>query len=445
MNFLETGQKPTWLGIKTSGGDTFILGTHSRYNVPYSSQKQYLTEDTLLLAHGTQKPSVLRKGLAKDSSFVVEASATKRGAAQGLYVQPPIGVKDSPGYVGLTYVGFKSSSSSEVVMASSSPKRTAFIFKESPTKLSITPKTIAGTESELIIPPGSEVGTTARAEVFSIGLKKVYIQPSKILTEGSSSGSIGAISELSGYTSYIPSSITTTYGISNIKPTSSSIILPVASQIEETPKGSSKLIQKSVIKPSMASSSIGSYSSMISSTSRTSSSKPSYPSTSTELSSSSKSYITKESKINLISKLKSIYSSSSNKIIERETHAPIYTYPSKPIPISLGKALSQVKKSIAKDEGMFEIFTTKAGKDISIGKAKTQEEAELLLKGTLTKTLRAGGFLTKGGKKVRATELKTFGGGEFRLSKASPYKIIEKKGKRLRRKTTGRQIQFFRK
>jgi len=127
----------------------------------------------------------------------------------------------------------------------------------------------------------------------------------------------------------------------------------------------------------------------------------------------------------------------------KPTTTTIPPTPIKPIPISLSSVLSKVKKSIVKDEGMFEIFTTKAGKDISIGRAGTQEEAESLLRGTLISSLRAGGFLTKGGKRVRATELKTFGGGEFRLSKASPYKIIEKKEKRLRRKTTGLEIQQF--
>ena len=130
--------------------------------------------------------------------------------------------------------------------------------------------------------------------------------------------------------------------------------------------------------------------------------------------------------------------------VTREMLSPIRPVPTKPVPTTLGGALSRVKKVIAKDEGIFEIFTTKAGKDISIGKAGTQEEAESLLKERLVSSLRAGGFLTKSGKKVRATELKTFGGGEFRLSKVSPFKIIEKKAKRLRKKTTGRQIQFFR-
>jgi len=114
-----------------------------------------------------------------------------------------------------------------------------------------------------------------------------------------------------------------------------------------------------------------------------------------------------------------------------------------PIPLGIGKALKKVKKILVEEDG-FEIFVTKGGKDILVGKEKTQAEAESLLRGTLRKTLRAGGFLTKKGKKLKARELKTFGGGEFRLSKVSPYKIIEKKAKRLRKGTTGFGIQAFR-
>jgi len=109
--------------------------------------------------------------------------------------------------------------------------------------------------------------------------------------------------------------------------------------------------------------------------------------------------------------------------------------------VGIGKALSQAKGAL----GDFEAFVTKAGKEVSIGTAETQEGAEKLLKGKLISTLSAGGFLTFGGEKIRATKLKSFGGGEFRLSKVSPFKIIEKKRRRLRKSTTGKEIQVFRK
>jgi len=114
--------------------------------------------------------------------------------------------------------------------------------------------------------------------------------------------------------------------------------------------------------------------------------------------------------------------------------------------IPLIKTPSLIKKLAKKvEEGMFEIFTTKGGKDILIGEAETQLGAEKLLKSKIISTLRAGGFIQrKGGIKLKALELKTFGGGEFRLSKVSPFKIIEKKARRLRKFTTGKQIQFFR-
>lgn len=182
MNFMETGVKPTWLLAETKGGG-FILGTQSRYNVPYKSQKQYLKQEELLLAHGTPQPAVLKRWSLFNKKFPIEASKTKRGLAQGLYVQPPIS-PGSEGYIGLSYLNIGKSNSGGLGLKVNYPKRTAYIFRESPTKLKPTPKTFSGIESEFIIPPESTVATSARAEVFSIGLKKVYIQPSKI--EGSS-------------------------------------------------------------------------------------------------------------------------------------------------------------------------------------------------------------------------------------------------------------------
>lgn len=121
--------------------------------------------------------------------------------------------------------------------------------------------------------------------------------------------------------------------------------------------------------------------------------------------------------------------------------------PEPPIPPPVILPKTGLVKRLAKkvDEGdLFEIFTTKGGEDILIGKEKTQLAAEKLLKGKLVGTLRAGGFLKKSGKKIKVTQLMTFGGEEFRPSKIDPYKIIEKKQKRLRKRTTGKEVQMFR-
>ena len=71
--------------------------------------------------------------------------------------------------------------------------------------------------------------------------------------------------------------------------------------------------------------------------------------------------------------------------------------------------------------------------------------AESLLKKDLRSTLRASGFLKKSGKKIRTSRLLTFSGAEFRTSKKDPFTIVEKKERRLRKGTTGKGIQYFRK
>ena len=68
-----------------------------------------------------------------------------------------------------------------------------------------------------------------------------------------------------------------------------------------------------------------------------------------------------------------------------------------------------------------------------------------MLKSSLKGTLRAGGFIQKGETKLKATELKSFGTGEFRLSKVSPYKIIQKKERRFGTGGETKEAQYFRK
>jgi hypothetical protein len=113
-------------------------------------------------------------------------------------------------------------------------------------------------------------------------------------------------------------------------------------------------------------------------------------------------------------------------------------------PIKLSSVVSKIGKMAREEPEEFEIFVAKAGKDISIGKKGTQKEAEELLIKKLRGTLSASGFLTKGGKKLRVSELKGFGTGEFRPSKVSPFKVVEKKERRLRKSGTGKEIQPFR-
>jgi len=120
------------------------------------------------------------------------------------------------------------------------------------------------------------------------------------------------------------------------------------------------------------------------------------------------------------------------------------TPPTKPVPIYFdGDTPVEEKKLSAKEtiEGIFKVFARKEGVDVEIGKARTEEEAFSLLGKRLKSTLRASGFVERGGKKVKPI---SFDSG-FRISKVSPFRIVERKEKRLRKKTTGKQIQTFRK
>lgn len=95
--------------------------------------------------------------------------------------------------------------------------------------------------------------------------------------------------------------------------------------------------------------------------------------------------------------------------------------------------------------GDFEVFVTKKGKDVKLKDTfKTLGEAKSKLLGELGTTLRAGGYISKGGTPINFEELGIFGT-EFRRSKVSPFKVIQVKNKRLKR--GGRDVQeikFFR-
>lgn len=108
----------------------------------------------------------------------------------------------------------------------------------------------------------------------------------------------------------------------------------------------------------------------------------------------------------------------------------------------LSSLAQRLAKKVEKEPEAFEIFARKAGKDIKVGKAKTEQEAFKLLKEKLKGTLRASGFVKKGGKKVRPPILLN---GEFRKSKEDPLRVVQKKTKRLGTFGETKEIQFFRK
>ncbi len=92
----------------------------------------------------------------------------------------------------------------------------------------------------------------------------------------------------------------------------------------------------------------------------------------------------------------------------------------------------------------FKVFVTKFGKETEIGEFSTLGEARKELKEELIGTLRAGGGIKRGEKKLTFQEIGLFGE-EFRPSKVSPFKVIQKKTKRLRRSGETSELQYFRK
>jgi len=110
---------------------------------------------------------------------------------------------------------------------------------------------------------------------------------------------------------------------------------------------------------------------------------------------------------------------------------------------SSGGLLRRLSKKV--DEDGFEAIGFRFGKEVSLGTGTKQESAKTLSK-FLEGTLGASGLLkeTKTGKKIRAEETGLLRDISYRKSKISPFLVVEKKGKRLRRGGTGKAIQYFR-
>lgn len=94
--------------------------------------------------------------------------------------------------------------------------------------------------------------------------------------------------------------------------------------------------------------------------------------------------------------------------------------------------------------GSFEVFVRKAGKDISLGKKASKESAVSLLKRNLSGTLRASGYIKQGKQKLSFSEL-GIKDTMFRPSKIESYRVVQRKTKRLGRKSEVSELQFFKK
>lgn len=98
-------------------------------------------------------------------------------------------------------------------------------------------------------------------------------------------------------------------------------------------------------------------------------------------------------------------------------------------------------KDIKLEKDEYGIFARKKGKDYLVGKKKTKKEARKLLFGELDNTLRASGFIKKGDKKIKVTDLSK----DFRYSKTDPFRVVEKKHARINTPGERRELKASKK
>lgn len=111
--------------------------------------------------------------------------------------------------------------------------------------------------------------------------------------------------------------------------------------------------------------------------------------------------------------------------------------------LSTIKSKGSNKKEI-QDE-LFQVFGKRFGRDFSLGVFSTKREAERKLKGFLIGTLGRSGKITKGGKELSFKELDLFKGGQFRPSKKSDKRIVQKRKFSLGTGSEVSEIMLFRK
>lgn len=232
INFLETGQKPTWLigaapkikfgdqtktlnklsdifvrdksliavervqkysvdrlfgkkpGQFKAFGDVFFIGSKSRYNVYEAVPKYAKTKSEQLFIHGTPQQALKETAFFSDTLKIDTRATRKESKLIGIYAQPPVSnVPKSPGYAGISYLGLESSAS-EGPIKITLKKPAAYLFKERYGKKVIsTGKAITGAESEVNLPPGNILKTTGKSQPFRIGGKKVQLQPSEVVPD----------------------------------------------------------------------------------------------------------------------------------------------------------------------------------------------------------------------------------------------------------------------
>lgn len=115
----------------------------------------------------------------------------------------------------------------------------------------------------------------------------------------------------------------------------------------------------------------------------------------------------------------------------------------KPI-IKLPSTPKRLLTKIKEEPEKFEALGIRFGKEVKLGTG-TKEQAASKLSKFLTGTLGASGYLKTGGQKIKAEETSLLKSPTFRVGKKDPFKVVEIREKRLRKGTTGKEIQYFKK
>lgn len=131
-----------------------------------------------------------------------------------------------------------------------------------------------------------------------------------------------------------------------------------------------------------------------------------------------------------------------------KTPQPVKPIPKPIIPLfpklSSGTLKRLAKKTETQPE-LFKVFTKEFGKDIKIFETTSKKKAEEKLASILSGTLRASGFITKGGEKLKASELRLLKSPVFRVSKQNPFSVVQRRKYRLSSPFEKKEIQYFKK
>jgi len=152
-----------------------------------------------------------------------------------------------------------------------------------------------------------------------------------------------------------------------------------------------------------------------------------------------------------IQKLRQIFKQIQRQIPEQKLAKISLTIQKKPPqkPLSIPKIpapllTKKIKPSKEEAVDLFKVFLRRKGADILLGTKESKREAREFLLGKIRGTLGASGFIEKAGRKLPFEELNLFGT-EFRKGKREAFRIVERKEMRLRKGTTAKEIQYFRK